>query len=189
MSPTKWIKATNAIGIITKSGKYGGTYAHKDIAFEFATWISPEFKLYLIKEFQRLKEEEVKRQQLGWDIKREFAKINYRIHTDAIKEHLINDNLDDKLKSFTYANETDMLNVIVFGKTAKEWRDENPDKEGNIREYASVEELVVLGNLEAFNAEMIKKGIDQKERFKKLREIAREQLTSLLNKSNKKQLK
>ena len=189
LSPTKWIKATNAIGIITKSGKYGGTYAHKDIAFEFASWISPEFKLYLIKEFQRLKEEEVKRQQLGWDVKREFAKMNYRIHTDAIKEHLIDDNLDDKFKNYVYADEADMLNVIVFGKTAKEWRNENPDKEGNIRDYANVEELVVLANLEAFNAEMIKKGIDQRERFKKLRKIAREQLTSLLNKSSKKQLK
>ena len=189
LSPTKWIKATNAIGIITKSGKYGGTYAHKDIAFEFASWISPEFKLYLIKEFQRLKEEEVKRQQLWWDVKREFAKMNYRIHTDAIKEHLIDDNFDNKFKNYVYADEADMLNAIIFGKTAKEWRNENPNKEGNIRDYANVEELVILANLEAFNAEMIKKGIDQRERFKKLREIAREQLTSLLNKSSKKQLK
>ena len=189
LSPTKWIKATNAIGIIAKSGRNGGTYAHKDIAFEFASWISPEFKLYLIKEFQRLKEEEVKRQQLGWDIKREFAKMNYKIHTDAIKNHLIDNNFNDKFKSYVYADEADMLNAIIFGKTAKEWRNENPDKEGNIRDYASVEELVILANLEAFNAEMIKKGIEQKARFKKLREIAREQFTSLLNNSSKKQLK
>jgi len=189
LSPTKWINATNAIGIISKSGKYGGTYAHKDIAFEFASWISPEFKLYLIKEFQRLKEEELQRQQLGWDVKREIAKMNYRIHTDAIKEHLIDDSLDDKWKNYTYANEADMLNVIVFGKTAKEWRDKNPNKEGNIRDYASVEELVVLSNLEAFNADMIKQGLSQKERFEKLREIAKQQFTSLLKNQNNKQLK
>jgi hypothetical protein len=131
LSPTKWIKTTNAIGIISKSGRYGGTYAHKDIAFEFASWISPEFKLYLIKEFQRLKEEELQRQQIGWDVKREFAKINYKIHTDAIKEHLIND--DDRYSYLTYANEADMLNLIVFGKTAKEWREENPDKVGKYK--------------------------------------------------------
>ena len=187
LSPTKWINITNAIGIISKSGRYGGTYAHKDIAFEFASWISPEFKLYIIKEFQRLKEEEFQKQQLGWDIKREFAKMNYKIHTDAIKEHLIDDNLEQKFKTFKYADEADMLNLIIFGKTAKEWRINNPDKEGNIRDYASVEELVVLSNLESFNAQLIKQGITQQKRFKKLKEIAKEQLLSLLD--NKKQIK
>jgi len=177
LSPTKWIKATNAIGIITKSGKYGGTFAHKDIAFEFASWISPEFKLYLIKEFQRLKEEETKKQLIGWDVKREFAKINYKIHTDAIKEHLIK---ETDIQNFVYASEADMLNLIVFGKTAKEWRDENPNKDGNIRDYASVEELVILSNLESFNAQMIKQGLDKKERFLKLKQIAKEQFSSLL---------
>jgi hypothetical protein len=181
LSPTKWIKTTNAIGIISKSGRYGGTYAHKDIAFEFASWISPEFKLYLIKEFQRLKEEELERQKLGWNVNREIAKINYTIHTDAIKEHLIDDKSQNKWKNnLTYANEADMLNLVVFGKTAKEWREENPNRKGNIRDYASVEELIILSNLEAFNADLIKRGMDKRDRFERLREVAKQQFTSLL---------
>lgn len=145
LSPKKWVEATNAIGIISKSGKYGGTYAHKDIAFEFASWISVEFKLYFIKEFQRLKNEEQK--QLGWSVKRELSKINYRIHTDAVKEKLIPAELTSTQISFVYANETDVLNVALFGMTAKEWRDNNPEKKGNIRDYATINELICLSNM------------------------------------------
>jgi len=145
LTPKQWIEKTGAIGIISKAGRYGGTYAHKDIAFEFATWISTEFKLYLIKEFQRLKEDEQK--QLGWDIKRNLAKINYRIHTDAIKENLIPKNLSKTQIFFVYANEADILNMALFGKTAKQWRDENPKEKGNIRDYANVSQLVCLANL------------------------------------------
>jgi len=151
LTSKQWIEKTNAIGLIAKSGRYGGTYAHKDIAFEFATWVSVEFKIYLIKEFQRLKEEEQK--QLGWDIKRNLTKINYRIHTDAIKENLIPDSLSKQQINNIYASEADVLNMALFGKTAKQWREENSDKKGNIRDYANVSQLVCLVNLENLNAE------------------------------------
>ena len=178
LTPKQWIEKTNAIGIISKSGRYGGTYAHKDIAFEFASWISVEFKLYLIKEFQRLKEQEQK--QLGWDIKRQLTKINYRIHTDAIKEKLIPKNLTAKEISIIYANEADVLNMALFGKTAKQWREENPDKKGNIRDYANVAQLVCLANLENLNAVFIEQGLKQSVRLKKLNQIAIQQMKILL---------
>lgn len=168
---------TNAIGIITKKGRYGGTYAHRDIAFEFASWLSPEFKLYLIKEFDRLKSEEQK--QLGWDIKRNLAKINYRIHTDAIKKNLIPEKLNSKQINIVYANEADVLNMALFGMTAKQWRDNNPDKEGNIRDYANVNELVCLSNLENVNSIYINEGMSQKDRLIKLNEIAISQMQIL----------
>lgn len=177
LTPTKWINHTNAIGIITKKGRYGGTYAHKDIAFEFASWLSPEFKLYLIKEFDRLKTEEQKR--LGWDIKRNLAKINYRIHTDDIKKNLIPDKLSNKQVSVIYASEADVLNVALFGMTAKEWEDKNLDKSGNIRDYADVNELVCLSNLENINSIYIKEGLTQKDRLIKLNEIAIAQMKIL----------
>lgn len=183
LTPTKWTTATNAIGIYTKAGRYGGTYAHKDIAFEFATWISVEFKLYLIKEFQRLKEEE--KETLGWDIKRNLAKINYRIHTDAIKKNLIPEKLNKFQTSIIYANEADVLNMALFGMTAKEWRDKNPDKEGNIRDYANMNELVCLSNLENVNSIYINEGISQSQRLIKLNEIAIAQITILSEKDMK----
>ncbi len=170
LSSKTWIKATNAIGIIAKAGRYGGTYAHKDIAFEFASWISAEFKLYLIKEFQRLKNEELK--QLGWDVRRQLTKINYRIHTDAIKENLIPKNLTNKQVSLVYATEADVLNMALFGITAKQWQQENPEKKGNIRDYANVSQLVCLANLENLNAVFINEGMSQKERLIKLNQIA-----------------
>ena len=184
LSPQKWIKATNAIGIISKSGRYGGTFAHKDIAFEFASWISPEFKLYLIKEFQRLKADEAERQALGWDVKREIAKMNYKIHTDAIKEHIVK-NHTKRQQQIIYASEADLLNLALFGMTAKEWRDQNPNKDGNIRDYASIAELVVLANLESMNAELIKQGIDKRQRYEILHKMAREQLKSFITNKNK----
>ena len=150
MTPQKWVESTRAIGIISKAGRYGGTYAHKEIAFEFASWISVEFKLYLVKEFERLKTEEMK--QLGWDIKRNLAKINYRIHTDAIKENLIPPELSAKQVSMVYASEADVLNMALFGMTAKQWRDSHPELKGNIRDYANVSQLVCLSNLENLNA-------------------------------------
>ena len=182
LSPQKWIKSTNAKGIISKSGRYGGTYAHSDIAFEFASWISPEFKLYIIKDYQRLKKDETNRLQLGWDSKRELSKINYTIHTDAVKEHLISPNLTNAEKGYLYANEADLLNIALFGKTAKQWRTENPNKSGNIRDYASVEQLIVLINLESLNADFIRDGIPKEERLVKLRNIAYYQLNSLNHK-------
>jgi hypothetical protein len=182
LSPQKWIKSTNAKGIISKSGRYGGTYAHSDIAFEFASWISPEFKLYIIKDYQRLKKDETNRLQLGWDSKRELSKINYSIHTDAVKEYLISPNLTNAEKGLRYANEADLLNIALFGKTARQWRTENPNKSGNIRDYASVEQLIVLTNLESLNADFIRNGIPQEERLVKLRNIAYYQLNSLNNK-------
>jgi len=189
LSPQKWIKTTNAIGIISKSGKYGGgTYAHKDIALEFASWISPEFKLYLIKEFQRLKIEENKRLALGWNIKRTLAKINYKIHTDAIKEHIIPPRISKKAMKIIYVNEADVLNVALFGITAKEWRDYNPSKKGNIRDYSTVEQLVVLSNLESLNAEFIRLKLPQKKRLEKLNVIAITQIKSILGNSNIKKL-
>ncbi|MDP8240621.1 MAG: KilA-N domain-containing protein [Candidatus Hatepunaea meridiana] len=179
LSPQKWIKSTNAIGLISKSGRYGGTYAHKDIAFEFASWISVEFKLYLIKEFQRLKEEEQK--QLGWDIKRNLARINYRIHTNAIKENLIPPELTSQQINLIYASEADVLNMALFGMTAKQWRDTNPDKKGNIRDYAIASQLVCLSNLENLNALFINDGIPQSERLAKLNHIAIQQLRLLID--------
>jgi len=177
LSPKKWIETTNAIGLISKSGRYGGTYAHKDIAFEFATWISVEFKFYLIKEFQRLKEEEYK--QLGWDIKRNLAKINYRIHTDAIKENLIPAEVTKTQINNIYASEADVLNIALFGMTAKEWREGNPEKKGNVRDYANISQLVCLSNLENLNAHFINEGMVQKDRLVKLNAIAIQQMKLL----------
>lgn len=180
LTPKKWVNATQAIGIQSRSGRYGGgTYAHKDLAFEFGSWLSPEFKLYLIKEFQRLKEDENKRLSLGWNLNRTLSKLNYRIHTDAIKSHIIPSIVSAEQVSFIYANEADMLNVALFGKTAKQWRDANPSLEGNMREFASIEQLLVLANIEAMNAEFIRVGLSQAERLKKLNEIAIIQLKSL----------
>ena len=170
MTPQKWADATGAVGIVSKAGRYGGTYAHKEIAFEFASWISVEFKLYLVKEFERLKTEEMK--QLGWDIKRNLAKINYRIHTDAIKENLIPPELSARQISLVYASEADVLNMALFGMTAKEWRDAHPDFKGNIRDYANVSQLVCLSNLENLNAIFISEGISQAERLAKLNAIS-----------------
>ncbi len=182
LSGKQWIEKTNAIGIISKVGKYGGTYAHKDIAFEFASWISAEFKLYLIKEFQRLKEEENERKSLGWDLKRNLAKINYRIHTDAIKKNLIPPKISKTQENIIYANEADVLNVALFGMTAKEWRDKNPGKDGNIRDYSSVEQLVCLSNLESMNALFVKQGVAQGKRLQLLNEVSIDQMRTLLRK-------
>ena len=177
MTPQKWIEATGATGIVSKAGRYGGTYAHKEIAFEFASWISVEFKLYLVKEFERLKTEEMK--QLGWDIKRNLAKINYRIHTDAIKDNLIPPELSTKQVSMVYASEADVLNMALFGMTAKQWRDSHPDLKGNIRDYANVSQLVCLSNLENLNAVFIGEGMSQAERLSKLNSIAISQMEIL----------
>ena len=177
LSPLKWVITTNAAGICVKSGRYGGTYAHKDIAFKFASWISVEFELYLYKEFQRLKEEEQK--QLGWSAKRELAKLNYRIHTDAIKQNLIPPELDRRKASIVYANEADVLNMAMFGMTAQEWREANPDKKGNIRDYANINELICLSNLESLNAVFINDGIPQGERLLKLNWVAISQMRVL----------
>jgi len=182
ISVKEWVAKTNAIGLTAKAGRYGGTYAHKDIAFEFGMWISAEFKIYLVKEFQRLKDEETK--NLDWSIKRSLTKINYRIHTDAIKENLIPKNLSKKQISFIYANEADVLNVSLFGKTAKQWEDENPGEKGNIRDYANVSQLVCLANLENLNAVFINDEMQQSERLSKLNQIAISQMKILLtNKS------
>ena len=186
LSPTKWIESTNAKGIIVKSGRYGGTYAHKDIAFKFASWISVEFELYFIKEFQRLKEEEQK--QLGWSAKRELAKINYRIHTDAIKQNLIPPELTPAQKSFVYADEADMLNVAMFGMTARQWRETNPVLKGNIRDYASINQLICLSNMENLNAVFIDDGLSQRERLEKLNKIAIQQMKVLENIEDRKLL-
>jgi len=182
ISVKEWVAKTNAIGLTAKAGRYGGTYAHKDIAFEFGMWISAEFKIYLVKEFQRLKDEEQK--QLGWDVKRNLAKINYRIHTDAIKENLIPANLSKKQINFIYANEADVLNMALFGKTAKQWRDDNPKEKGNIRDYANVSQLVCLANLENLNAVFINDGLSQSERLIKLNQIAISQMKILLQDSS-----
>jgi len=178
ISVKEWVGKTNAIGITAKAGRYGGTYAHKDIAFEFGMWISAEFKIYLVKEFQRLKENE--QGQLDWNIKRQLTKINYRIHTDAVKENLIPDNLNKKQINFVYANEADVLNMALFGKTAKQWRDEKPKEKGNIRDYANVSQLVCLVNLENLNAVFINEGFPQSERLKRLNQIAIQQMKILL---------
>lgn len=189
MTPKRWIEATNAIGIISKSGRYGGTFAHKDIAFEFASWISIEFKLYVIKEFQRLKADENDRLKLEWNLQRTLAKVNYRIHTDAIKENLIPEELSKAQIQFVYADEADLLNVALFGLTAKQWRNNNPDKEGNIRDHATIEQLVVLSNLESINAVLIHQGLHQSERLKQLNQTAIQQMKSLVNNLNFKKLK
>ncbi|WP_343616279.1 KilA-N domain-containing protein [Flavobacterium sp.] len=183
LTPKRWIETTNAVGIVSKTGRYGGTFAHKDIAFEFATWLSAEFKFYLIKEFQRLKEEESNAKKLEWNLQRTISKINYTIHTDAIKEKLIPLSIDKNRSNFIYADEADLLNLALFGKTAKEWRDENQDEKGNIRDIASIEQLVVLSNLESINAMLIQQGMIQNERLLKLNEIAINQMKSLI-KSN-----
>ena len=180
LSVKKWIDITNAKGIISTAGRYGGTFAHKDIAFEFGSWLSPEFKLYLIKEFQRLKLEENERKSLDWSLNRPLAKINYRIHTDSIKEYLIPKIIDKKTSSITYANEADVLNVALFGQTAKQWRDENPEIKGNLRDYATIEQLLVLANIESMNAELIRQNIPQKQRLEILNNTAINQLKSLL---------
>ncbi|MCL2027123.1 MAG: KilA-N domain-containing protein [Bacteroidales bacterium] len=186
LSPQKWIDRTNAIGLISKSGRYGGTFAHKDIAFKFASWISIEFELYMVKEFQRLKEDEQK--ALGWSAKRELAKINYHIHTSAIKQNLIPAELTSQQISFIYADEADVLNVALFGITAKQWRCENPDKEGNMRDYASINELICLSNMENLNAVFINEGLSQKERLIKLNHIAIQQMQILLGVENRRLL-
>ncbi len=187
ISVKEFVERTRAISITAKAGRYGGTYAHKDIAFEFAMWISPQFKIYIVKEFQRLKNEEQK--QLGWSAKRELAKINYRIHTDAIKNNLIPEELTSKQMSIVYADEADVLNVALFGKTAKEWREENPDLKGNIRDYASMNELICLSNLENINAVLINEQVPQKERLIKLNQIAIYQISVLQQTDNRKLLK
>jgi len=179
LTPKQWIEKTGAAGIISKTGRYGGTYAHKDIAFEFASWISVEFKLYLIKEFQRLKEDENRRLSLAWDLNRTLSKLNYRIHTDAIKEHLIPPEITPAQAAITYANEADVLNVALFGKTAKQWRDANPKLEGNMRDHATVEQLLVLANIESMNAEFIHMELEQVERLKRLNQIAIRQMQTL----------
>ncbi len=176
LSPTKWIESVNAIGIISKAGRYGGTYAHSDIAFEFASWISAEFKLYIIKDYKRLKNDENSKLSLNWNLNRELSKINYKIHTDAIKENLIPPELTQAQKSFTYANEADMLNVALFGMTAKEWRETNPDKSGNIRDYATLNQLLVLANMESYNAILINQSIPQQERLVLIRNLVVKQL-------------
>ena len=185
LTPKKWIEATRAIGIISKAGRYGGgTFAHKDLAFEFGSWLSPEFKLYLIKEFQRLKEDENDRLKLSWNLQRTLAKVNYKIHTDAIKENLIPLLLTKEKTNFIYADEADLLNVALFGKTAKQWRIENPNVEGNIRDEATLEQLVVLSNLESINALLIQQGLTQGKRLMQLNTIAISQMKSLLGNMN-----
>ena len=178
LSPQRWIENTNAIGIVSKSGRGGGTFAHPDIAMEFASWISAEFKLYLIQDYKRLKGDENSKLSLGWNLNREISKINYKIHTDAIKEYLLKDLTNEQL-SYKYASEADMLNVALFNKRAKQWREENPDLKGNMRDYASLNELLVLANMESYNAILIGKGMEQKERMIELRKLARTQLMSI----------
>ena len=188
MTPKKWIESTNAIGIVSKSGRYGGTFAHKDIALEFASWISIEFKLYIIKEFQRLKEDETSQLKLEWNLQRTLSKINYHIHTDAIRDNLIPKEITKQQANFVYADEADLLNVALFGLTAKEWRESNPDKKGNVRDYASLEQLVVLSNMESINALLISQGITPSERLRELNKVAITQMKSLLKNKAIKQL-
>jgi len=188
LSVKEWVSKTNAIGLKAIAGRYGGTYAHKDIAFEFGMWISPEFKIYLIKEFQRLKSEENERKELGWNAKRMLTKINYKIHTDAIKKHLIPSVLTVKQKNNVYANEADLLNVALFGVTAQQWRDHNADKKGNIRDYIDVRQLVCLANLESLNAEFIRQGVSQLNRLEQLNQVAIIQMHSLSDSSSLKKL-
>lgn len=179
LSPQLWISKTNAIGIISKSGKNGGTFAHSDIAFEFASWISPEFKLYIIQDYQRLKSDEAHQLRLEWKAKRLITKANYRLHTNAVQKHLIHDGLTKQQVSFTYADEADLINVALFGMTAKEWREQNPNEKGNMRDEANIAELVVLSNLEALNAEFIRQGLPQSERLISLRRIATYQINAI----------
>lgn len=179
MTPTKWITQMNAIGIVSKAGRYGGTYAHTDIAMAFATWISPEFQLYIMKDYRRLKTDENSRLSLGWNLKREISKLNYRIHTSAIKENLIPPELTRQQISYKYASEADMLNVVLFGKTAKEWREEHPDMKGNMRDEATIHQLLVLANVESYNAVLITQGKSQEERMRLLRELVVQQLRTL----------
>ncbi len=187
LSPQKWINATNAIGLISKSGRYGGTYAHKDIAFKFASWISVEFELYIVKEFQRLKQEEQK--LIGWTAKRELSKINYHIHTDAIKQNIVPTEVTALQASIIYANEADVLNVAMFGMTAKQWREANPNLKGNIRDYATINELICLSNMESLNAVFIDEGLSQGERLIKLNQIAIQQMKVLKEVDNRRLLK
>jgi len=179
LTPKQWIEKSQAIGIVSRAGRYGGTYAHKDIAFEFASWISVEFKLYLIKEFQHLKDDENRRLSLSWNLNRTLSKLNYRIHTDAIRDHLIPAEITPAQAAITYANEADILNVSLFGLTAKEWRDANPKLDGNMRDYASVEQLLVLANIEGMNAEFIRMNLAQGDRLKRLNQIAIRQMQTL----------
>jgi len=179
LTPKQWIEKTRAVGIVSSAGRYGGTYAHKDIAFEFASWISVEFRLYLIKEFQRLKEDENRRLSLAWNLNRTLSKLNYRIHTDAVKAHLIPPEVTPAQAAITYATKADLLNVALFGQTARQWRDANPKLEGNVRDYASVEQLLVLANMEGMNAEFIHMGLPQGERLKRLNQIAIRQMQVL----------
>lgn len=188
LSVKKWNEKVNGVGLIAKAGRYGGTYAHKDIAFEFGAWLSPEFKLYLIKEFQRLKEVESQSSKIEWDIRRTLTKAQYHVHTDAVKENIIPQALTQKQVSIIYANEADILNMALFGQTAKQWRDQNPDKKGNIRDYASIEQLIVLSSLEAQNAVLIEQGKSQAERLTFLNSAAIRQLKLLDNKRSVKQL-
>jgi hypothetical protein len=187
LSPQKWIRATNAIGIISKSGRYGGTFAHKDIAFKFASWISVEFELYIVKEFQRLKQEEQKK--LGWSVKRELSKINYHIHADAVKNNLIPKEVSASQKNTIYAEEAYVLNVAIFGMTAKEWKENNPDLKGNIRDCATINELICISNMESINSVLINEGVPQYERLEKLNRIAIHQMNILENSNNRHLLK
>lgn len=189
LSPSKWIEAKNSIGIISKAGSGGGTFAHKDIAFEFASWVSAEFKLYMIVEFKRLKEDENSRLKLEWNLQRTLAKINYHIHTDAIKENLIPQELTRHQINYIYTNEADLLNVALFGKTAQEWRIENPDNKGNIRDYATIEQLVVLSNMESINSVLLHQQIDSRERLIQLNGIAISQMKSLIDNKSLRKLK
>jgi hypothetical protein len=188
MSVGQWITRTSAIGMIVKAGRYGGTYAHRDIAFHFAMWLSPEFQIYLVNEFQRLKNEESDRLQLEWNYQRHLSKVNYLIHADAIKENLIPEEISKLQASFIYANEADVLNVALFGKTAKQWREENPKEKGNIRDTATIEQLVVLSNMESTNALLIYQGLEQKERLIQLNQLAITQMKSLLKYNGNKKL-
>ena len=188
MSPQKWIKETNAIGIISKSGNNGGTFAHCDIALEFASWLSPEFKLYVIQEFERLKRDEAYQEKIEWQASRLLSKVNYVVHTDAIKSYIV-PTLTEYQKKFVYANEADVLNMALFGKTAKDWRTENPDKKGNIRDYATIEQLLVIANMESFNAILIEQGVPQRERLVQLNAMAKSQLRVLENQNTLKLLK
>jgi hypothetical protein len=189
MSVGQWIARTNASGMLVKPGRFGGTFAHKDIAFHFAMWLSPEFQIFLVKEFQRLKEDENERLNLEWNVQRTLAKVNYHIHTDAIKENLIPPELTKTQISFVYASEADMLNAALFGKTAQQWRNENPEAEGNIRDMATIEQLVVLSNMESINSVLIHKGLPQSDRLVQLNKIAISQMRSLIANKNLKKLK
>ena len=188
LTPKRWVETTSAIGMTTKQGRYASTMAHQDIAFEFASWISPEFKLYIIKDYQRLKTDENSKFSLNWNLNRELSKINYHIHTDAVKNHLIPENISRKASSFVYANEADVINVALFGMTAKMWREANPELIGNIRDYSTLHQLIVLVNLESMNAELIKLGLPQQERAVRLNRMAIEQLSTLEKYSNNKLL-